>query len=133
MSPALLLRHKVRGLLGIRQVRAVPRRGRKPPIGVGIVCGDVRMIVPAGMSDELWNWLMDQGWREVTYRPDHRVYRHIPACCVAELIDATEDKRARLLEDALARAEFRTCYRVDPDVLPAYICTQFTQLVKFLM
>ena len=116
-----MLRHRLRNLLGIRQVRAVPRRGRKPSIGVGIVCGDARMIVPAGMSDELWDWLMDQGWREVTYRPDHRVYRYIPASCVVKLIDATEGRRARLLEHAVERAELRVCYRVDPDVLPPYV------------
>jgi hypothetical protein len=121
LSLALLVRYKVRNLLGIRRARAVPRRGRKPSIGVGIVCGDVRMIVPAGMSDELWDWLMDQGWREVTYRPEHRTYRHIPASCVAILVDATEDERARVLEDAVASAELRACYRVDPDILPAYV------------
>jgi hypothetical protein len=121
LSLALLLRHKVRSLFGIRQARALPRRGRKPPIGVGIVCGDVRMIVPAGMSDQLWDWLMDQGWREVIYRPDHRVYRHVPASYVAKLIDAPEDRRARLLALAVARAELRVCYRIDPDILPAYV------------
>ena len=78
MSPLLRLKHKVRNWMGIRQARALPTRGRKPPIGVGIACADVRMIVPAGMSEELWQWLMDRGWREVTYRPDHRIYRQIP-------------------------------------------------------
>ena len=121
MSLALLVGHRVRHLLGIRRARALPRRGRKPPIGVGIICGDVRMIVPAGMSEELWDWLMDRGWREVTYRPEHRVYRQIPASCVAMLVDATEDERARLLEQAVASAELRVCYRVDPDILPAYV------------
>jgi hypothetical protein len=121
MSPVLLLKCKMRGLIGIRQQRSVPRRGRKPSIGVGIVCGDVRMIVPAGMSDELWEWLQDWGWREVTYRPDHRVYRQVPVSCAVELTEATEDTRAQLLDEALLRAELRVCYRVDPDVLPAYV------------
>ena len=99
----------------------MPRRGRKPAIGVGIVCGDVRMIVPAGMGEELWHWLMDQGWREVTHRPDHRVYRQVPVSCAERLVDATEEARARLLEEAIDHAELRRCYRVDPDLLPAYI------------
>ncbi|MBV8208534.1 MAG: hypothetical protein JO133_00570 [Burkholderiaceae bacterium] len=79
------------------------------------------MIVLAGMSDELWDWLMDRGWREVTYRPDRRTYRHVPVSCVRKLIDATDDRRSHDLELALARAEFRDCYRVDPDVLPTYV------------
>ena len=121
MGPVLLLKCKMRGLMGIRRQRALPRRGRKPSIGVGIVCGDVRMIVPAGMSDELWEWLQDRGWRDVTYRPDHRVYRQIPVSYAVELTEASEDRRAYLLEEAMVRAELRRCYRVDPDALPAYV------------
>ena len=121
MTPVLLLKCKVRTLVGIRQERALPRRGRKPPIGVGIVCGDVRMIVPAGMSDELWEWLMDQGWREVTYRPDHRIYRQVPVSRAAQLADADKEMRMSLLHSAMAHAELRKCYRVDPDALPAYV------------
>jgi hypothetical protein len=121
MSPGLLLKCKVRNLVGIRKARALPRRGRKPPIGVGIVCADVRMIVPAGMSDELWEWLMDQGWREVTYRPDHRIYRQVPISLATQLVDADKELRMSLLDRAMAQAELRTCYRVDPDVMPAYI------------
>ncbi len=82
------------------------------------------MIVPAGLSHELWEWLMDQGWREVTYRPDHRVYRQIPVSCAAELTDATVDTRAQLLEEAMIRAELRACYRPDPDQLPTYVQTR---------
>jgi hypothetical protein len=79
------------------------------------------MTVPAGMSDQLWEWLMDQGWREVTYRPDHRIYRQVPTSRAARLVDAAEDERLSLLEDAIDRAEVRACYRVDPDTLPAYV------------
>ena len=79
------------------------------------------MIVPAGMSDELWQWLLDQGWREETYRPDRRIYRQVPVSCATRLIDATQDDRLSLLEDAMARAEVRACYRGDPDTLPAYV------------
>jgi hypothetical protein len=121
MSPLLRLQHKVRYWVGVRQARALPPRGRKPPIGVGIVCADVRMIVPAGMSDELWQWLMDRGWREVTYRPDHRIYRQIPMSRATQLVDADEEVRMSILESAMAYAEFRTCYRVNPDALPAYV------------
>ena len=121
MSPVLVLKCKLRSLAGVRQTRAVPRRGRKPPIGVGIICDDVRMIVPAGMTEEMWEWLMDRGWREVTYRPDRRNYRLVPASCAAELVDAIEEMRADLLQEAIDRAELRVCYRADPDMLPPYV------------
>ena len=85
------------------------------------MCEDVRMIVLAGMSDELWEWLMDRGWREVIHRPDRRMYRQVPVSFAWRLIDATDDRRALVLERAVAHAEFRDCYRVDPDVLPVYV------------
>jgi hypothetical protein len=116
-----LLRDKVRGLMGIRRPRALPRRSRKPSIGVSIVCRDVRIIVPAGLSEELWQWLLEQGWREVTYRPERRVYRRVPVSCAVRLIDAAVDARARLLDDAMDRAEVRAYDRGDPDALPVYV------------
>jgi hypothetical protein len=52
------------------------------------------MTIQAGFSDELWRWLLEQGWREVTHRPDRRHYRAVPASCVTELIDAPAEERA---------------------------------------
>jgi hypothetical protein len=76
------------------------------------------MIVQAGMSDELWQWLLELGWREVTYRPDRRVYRQVPLSCATRLTDSTRDTRLRVLDDALDRAELRSKSRVDRGALP---------------
>jgi hypothetical protein len=50
------------------------RRSAKPRIGARIVQveSDVRLTVQAGLSDELWIWLLDRGWRVVTHRSDRR-------------------------------------------------------------
>jgi hypothetical protein len=79
------------------------------------------MTVPAGMSDDLWEWLLDQGWREVTCRPDRRGYRQAPVSCALKLTEASADIRARVLDEAVDAAEIRVCYRVAPDVLPSYV------------
>jgi hypothetical protein len=65
------------------------------------------MTVQAGFSDELWHWLLEQGWREVRYRPDRRQYRGVPASCVTELIDASAEERPLVLASAVAKASFR--------------------------
>jgi hypothetical protein len=114
-----LLRNRLRNLMGIRLPRAVPRRGRKPSIGVGIACGEVRMVVQAGMSDDLWLWLLEQGWRELTYRPDRRVYRQVPPSCATKLTDAAGNARARALDQAVDCAELRSGFRVDAS--PVYV------------
>ena len=101
------LRDWVRGFLRIRIERAPPRRSPKPAIGAYIAFGDLRMTVQAGFSDELWLWLLEQGWRELRYRPDRRHYLAVPAGCVTELIDASAEERPLVLAAAVARASFR--------------------------
>jgi hypothetical protein len=76
-------------------------------VGARITHGEYRMIVQAGMTDSLWMWLAQQGWREVTYRPDRRRYLEIPHAFVTELIDASPDDRLQILEAAKAEASYR--------------------------
>jgi hypothetical protein len=89
--------------------RQVPRRSRKPRIGTPIVHvrEGLRMVVQAGMSDELWLWLMDQGWRVEHHRPDRREYREIPVSFVTRLIDADPRFREKMLYEAVMGAQQR--------------------------
>jgi len=114
------LRSRFRGLLSGRKERSLPRRGAKPSIGAYIVNGGVRMTIQAGMSDQLWRWLMDQGWREPGYRPDRRCYKEIPASWVTLLIDAQADQREEVLGIAIAKATHRPGLR-RPQGMPAYL------------
>jgi len=98
---------RVRTLLNIRVSRGVSSVGAKPGVGARICCDDLRMSVQAGMTDSLWRWLVRQGWREITYRPDRRRYRDIPAAYVTQLVDAAAEHRERVLEAAIANATLR--------------------------
>jgi len=69
------------------------------------------MTVQAGMSDDLWRWLLEQGWREPAYRPDRRRYREVPSTWVTRLIDAPPEARARILVGAIENAAFRVSMR----------------------
>jgi hypothetical protein len=103
------LRNWVRRHLGSApRERALPPRGPRPSVGARTVNGDFRMTVQVGMSDELWRWLMKQGWRECTYRWERRRYREVPAVYVASLIEAPADRWPALLASALERASPRT-------------------------
>jgi hypothetical protein len=101
------LRSLARTLFRIRRPRGVPPARSKPGVGARITHGEYRMIVQAGMTDSLWLWLAQQGWREVTYRPDRRRYLEIPHAFVTELIDAGPDDRPQILEAAKAEAAYR--------------------------
>jgi hypothetical protein len=109
-----------RRMLGLHRPRSLARRGRRPAIGAEVVHGDLRMTMQAGLEEELWQWLQDQGWRELSYCPDRRRYRDIPTSWVTRLIDATPEERNDLLASAMARASLRPKLR-DPRVLPSYV------------
>jgi len=103
------LRNRLRALAGRRQARKLPRRSAKPPIGARIVQleSGARLTVQAGLSDELWIWLLNGGWRVVTYRPDRRHYLDISWARVTRLIDCDPALRERLLAESIWDAEAR--------------------------
>jgi hypothetical protein len=112
-------RDQVRTLLKIRCEREIPAEGGKPPFGAKLFCGDIRMTVRSGMSDQLWRWLLNQGWREVAVRPDRRRYKDIPTAYVTRLIDAVaNEERARVMEFAIANAQYRPSMTRDGRIIP---------------
>jgi len=96
-------------MMGQRRPRCLPRRSAKPRIGSHIVHVEsgLRLTVQAGLSDELWIWLMDRGWRSVVYRPDRRQYLDIPGSWVTRLIDGDRVSREKLMAEAVSNAESR--------------------------
>ncbi|HOX88733.1 MAG TPA: hypothetical protein P5024_08070 [Burkholderiaceae bacterium] len=102
-----VIRDQFRTLLRIRKRRGLPSPGPKPPLGAKITRQDLRMTVQAGMSDELWRWLTDRGWRQATVRNDRRRYRDVPASAVTRLIDAAPEFRSDALREATEAATFR--------------------------
>jgi hypothetical protein len=104
------LRARLRSLMGEQLPRRLPRRSSKPHIGAYIVQVEyrVRLVVQAGLSDELWLWLMDQGWRVAAYHPDRREYREIPGSWVTRLIDSDPAHRDLVMTEAILSAQSRT-------------------------
>ncbi len=114
------VRDQVRTLLKIRCEREIPPAGEKPPFGAKLFCGDIRMTVRSGMTDALWRWLLDQGWREVAVRPDRRRYKDIPSAYVTRLIDSVANEEcARVMAAAIANAQYRPRMTRDGRIVPA--------------
>jgi len=89
-----------RNLFNVRVARARPDRGPKPRLGAKIFHGDVRISVQSGLTDDMWSWLQEQGWREVVFRPDRRRYRDVPPSLVTKLFDAVPTDRLAVLKAA---------------------------------
>ncbi len=94
----------LRNLFNVRVTRARPDRGAKPRLGAKICCGEVRMSVQSGLTDDMWSWLQEQGWREISHRPDRRRYRDVPPSLVTKLFDAGPGDRLAALKDAMNAA-----------------------------
>jgi hypothetical protein len=101
------LKDQVRTLFHIRSVRQVGPVGPKPRIGAVIFRGEVRITVQAGLTDDLWAWLAQHGWREPIVWPDRRRYRDVPASLVTRLFDASPEEWMRVLTVAVSRATNR--------------------------
>ena len=117
MQLAQQVRDQVRNLLNIRTARQVTPIRSKPKPDFAIFRGEVRMVVQAGLSDELWEWLTTQGWREPVVWPDRRRYRDVPASLVRRLFDARPEDRMKVLALAVSRATAKPSIHRSP-VLP---------------
>lgn len=73
----------------------------KPSVGATICAADLRMTVQAGLSNELWVWLVRNGWRELQPGENRYRLRAIPTAAVARLFDAPPDRWEELLASAV--------------------------------
>lgn len=103
----------LRNLLKIRAARARLDVTPKPRLGAKIVLGEYRMGVQSGLTDDMWNWLQEQGWREIMFRPERRSYKDVPPSMVTDLFDAGPEDRLRVLKEAVAAATDRAKARAE--------------------
>lgn len=97
----------IRTALSIRKKRRPPPVGTLPPVGATIVRGPVKMAVTHEITQDLWDWLVLSGWRNLPVKVDRRKGLRAPQSALRELarVPAQERERvhARLLE--LAKPE----------------------------
>jgi len=103
-----------RTLLNIRQRRRRPGAGFRPGPGTKIAMDDFRIVVQSGLSEPLWSFLVQAGFREMNFRPERRRYRDVPPSQVAKLFGAPPEQWQTLLVAALKEAAKRPLVRVGP-------------------
>ncbi len=94
-------------LLARRKGQELRRYNYKPHIGATIVCADLRMSVQAGMSNDLWRWLVAHGWRELENLKGRGRLRAFPASSVTALFDSPPERWESLLAAAIKQATYK--------------------------
>jgi len=94
----------LRTALSIRQPRRPAPVGPLPAVGSDILRGSLKMAVTHPIADELWDWLVLSGWRNLPVETDRRRGMRLPDEALKTLMDADPQERnqvyARLLEQA---------------------------------
>ena len=106
MNWATLLNAPVGDLLW-RKKQDVQRAGSKPAIGATICCSGLRITVQAGLSDDLWHWLVGLGWRELAPGQNRLRLKPLPTTLVTRLFDAQAEERERVLTSAIRQVTRR--------------------------
>src|SRR5215204_3524684 len=101
MNLATLLNAPVGELLWRKKLDLRLREASKPPIGATICCAGLRMTVQAGLSEDLWRWLVSLGWRELGPRENRLQLKPLATTLVTRLFDAQPEERERVLANAI--------------------------------
>jgi hypothetical protein len=96
------LKDAARTLFKVRVKRKVPTSKRYPKSGSFIVRADAQMLVTPELSEELWEWLVLQGWRVNSFSQDRRQYAEWPANSIAILAKAPAGERENLYRRLMA-------------------------------
>jgi hypothetical protein len=99
-------------LLGRRREQQRIREGARPAVGATLCCAGLRMTVQAGMSDDLWQWLVQLGWRELQPRESRFQFRPLPTALVTRLFDGPSVDRDRVLLAAIRHSGHGSTTRV---------------------
>ena len=101
MNWEMLLYAPVGELLWKKKQDLRSRQTNKPAIGATICCSGMRMSVQAGLSDDLWHWLVSFGWRELAPGENRLQLKPLPTTLVTRLFDAQPAEWERVLMNAI--------------------------------
>ena len=122
MNWSTLLSTPIGELLGRKKEQQRRRQASKPAIGATLCCAGLRMTVQAGLSEDLWQWLVKLGWRELQPRENRLHFKPLPTTLVTRLFDCQEDERERFLLAAIRQAASGSSTRVVlPERLPVRV------------
>jgi len=74
---------------------------RSPVVGEYVVYRHLKMKVMPTRSNDLWKWLVENGWRVATFENDRRAYRELPLNAFEKLDLAPTSERPMMIRTFL--------------------------------
>ncbi|MES2208029.1 MAG: hypothetical protein V4525_14685 [Pseudomonadota bacterium] len=96
------IKNYLRTLFKIRKKRRLGLQGSKPLVNAYLILDRLKMQVTLDMSDDLWEWLALQGWREATVPNDRRKYTLLPIQSFSAICLASREERDMVYLDILS-------------------------------
>jgi hypothetical protein len=99
------LKDAARTLFKVRVKRKAPTSKQFPKSGSFIVRAEAQMMVTIDLTEDLWEWLVLQGWRANSFPRDRRQYAQWPTNSMAILAKAPPGERENLYRGLMKRTE----------------------------
>lgn len=99
------LKDAARTLFKVRVKRKAPTSKQFPKTGSFIVRTEAQMMVTMDLTEDLWEWLVLQGWRANSFPRDRRHYAQWPTNSMAILAKAPPGERENLYRRLMVRTE----------------------------
>ena len=99
------LKDAARTLFKVRVKRKAPTSKQFPKTGSFIVRANAQMLVTLDLSEDLWEWLILQGWRANSFPRERRQYALWPINSMAILAKAPPGERENLYQRLMVRTE----------------------------
>ena len=99
------LKDAARTLFKVRVKRKAPTSKQFPKTGSFIVRANAQMLVTMDLSEDLWEWLVLQGWRANSFPRERRQYAQWPTNSMAILAKAPPGERENLYQRLMVRTE----------------------------
>ncbi|BCM24628.1 hypothetical protein [Methyloradius palustris] len=86
-----------------KERRHMPRVGKPPAINAYIAKQQTAMKITAPVTQELWDWLILMGWREIEIKSNRRKIRRLDDRVFSKLAQANQQDREAIYREILSK------------------------------
>jgi hypothetical protein len=86
-----------------KERRRMPRAGKPPAINAYIAKQQTAIKITTPVNQELWDWLVLMGWRELDVKSNRRKIRRLDDRVFSKLVQANQQDREAIYREILSK------------------------------